>query len=98
MAKAVPLVDWTEIYQVNGSSPIHLDEEVIGAGQHVVFGMRVLVDLVLLAAFLQAISITQWTKNLKEMFYSERSINSLDPFVEPHEFRKLVRQDSSNFD
>jgi hypothetical protein len=98
MAKAVPFVDWTEIYRVNGLSTIKLDTDSVGVGQHVVFGMRILVDLVLLAAFLQAISITQRTKKLKEMFYSERSMNRLDPFIEPAEFGKLVRAGASGFE
>lgn len=97
MAKAVPFVDWTEIYHVNGSSSISLNETGVGVGQHVVFGMRILVDLVLLAAFLQAISITQRTKKLKEMFYTERSMNRLDPFIEPMEFRKLLEPGSTSF-
>lgn len=95
MAKAVPFVDWTEIYRVNGSSSIRLNEESVGIGQHIVFGMRILVDLVLLAAFLQAISIMQRTKKLKEMFYVEGTLNRLDPFIEPHEFRKLVERTPS---
>lgn len=90
MAKAVPFVDWTEIYRINGSSSISLNNADVGVGQHVVFGMRILVDLVLLAAFLQAIAITQRTRKLKEMFYVEQSMNRLDPFIEPGEFRKLV--------
>ena len=97
MAKAVPFVDWTEIYHVNGSSSISLKDAGIGVGQHVVFGMRILVDLVLLAAFLQAIAITQRTKKLKEMFYVERSMNRLDPFIEPTEFRKLLEPVSGRF-
>ena len=98
MAKAVPFVDWTEIYKVGGSSTINLNDSAIGVGQHIIFGMRILVDLVLLAAFLQAISITQRTKKLKEMFYVERSMNRLDPFIEPSEFRKLVRQTAAGFE
>lgn len=97
MAKAVPFVDWTEIYHVNGQSSISVGSVGVGVGQHVVFGMRILVDLVLLAAFLQAISITQRTKKLKEMFYVERSMNRLDPFIEPTEFRKLLEPTSAGF-
>ncbi|MDP3491481.1 MAG: hypothetical protein Q8R82_00080 [Hyphomonadaceae bacterium] len=98
MAKAVPFVDWTEIYRVEGSSTIRLDDTSLGVGQHVVFGMRILVDLVLLAAFLQAIAITQRTKKLKDMFYVEESLNRLDPFIEPHELGKLVRATGNGFE
>lgn len=97
LAKAVPFVDWAEIYQVEGDGAIRMNESVIGMGQHVVFGTRVLVDLVLLAAFLQAVSITQRTRKLKDMFYLERSLNRLDPFVEAHELGKLARFDGARF-
>lgn len=97
LAKAVPFVDWAEIYQVEGDGAIRMNEAVIGVGQHIVFGTRVLVDLVLLAAFLQAVSITQRTRKLKDMFYIEGSLNRLDPFVESHELGKLVRVDGARF-
>lgn len=90
LAKAVPFVDWAEIYQVKGAAALHVMENKVGAGQHVIFATRVLVDLVFLAALLQAISISQRTSKLKEMFYVDRTLNRLDPFLELKELRGLV--------
>lgn len=90
LAKAVPFVDWAEIYQVKGDAPIRVDEETVGTAQHVIFGTRVLVDLVLLATLVQAIAVAQRASKLREMFYDDRTINRLDPFVELKAFRQLV--------
>ncbi|MGD9724723.1 MAG: hypothetical protein AB7U76_26095 [Pirellulales bacterium] len=89
LAKAVPFVDWAEIYQVEGAAPIGMDETHVGEAQHAVFATRVVVDLVFLAALLQAISALQRSAKLKTMFY-ERSIDRLDPFAEDAAFRELA--------
>ncbi|MBL8549540.1 MAG: hypothetical protein JNJ73_06120 [Hyphomonadaceae bacterium] len=87
LAKAVPFVDWAEIYQVQGVARIH----PTGVGRHVVFATRVLVDLVFLAALLQALSIS--ARNAKQMeLFRAGTLDRLDPFIEPREFRKLVRR------
>lgn len=88
LAKAVPFVDWAEIYQVEGAAPIQAESP---AARHVVFATRVLVDLVFLAALLQALSIL--ARNAKQMALFEAGVmDRLDPFIEPREFRKLVRR------
>lgn len=98
LAKALPFVDWAEVYHVEGDAPIRLDSSHITAGNHVVFASRILVDLVLLAAFLQAIAITQRTKKLRDMFYVDQTIDQLDPFIEPGAFRKMVRSGTDGFE
>ena len=86
LAKAVPFVDWAEIYQVQGAAPI---EALSTNSRHVVFATRVLVDLVFLAALLQALSIS--ARNAKQMdLFKAGVMDRLDPFIEPDEFRKLV--------
>ncbi len=90
LAKAVPFVDWAEIYQVKGDAPIHINDASVGPAQHVVFATRVIVDLVFLAALLQAISISQRAAKLKDMFYKDRTLNRLDPFTEAKAFKALV--------
>lgn len=86
LAKAVPFVDWAEIYQVQGAAPI---EATSTNSRHVVFATRVLVDLVFLAALLQALSIS--ARNAKQMdLFKAGVMDRLDPFIEPDEFRKLV--------
>ncbi len=97
LAKAVPFVDWAEIYQVRGDAPIHLDDAQVGAAQHVIFGTRIVVDLVFLAALLQAISISQRTSKLKEMFYKDGTLNRLDPFTELNAFKGLVEGERGNW-
>ncbi|MEZ5961536.1 MAG: hypothetical protein R3C30_14100 [Hyphomonadaceae bacterium] len=90
LAKAVPFVDWAEIYQVEGAAPI---EATTQNSRHVVFATRVLVDLVFLAALLQALSIS--ARNAKQMdLFKAGVMDRLDPFIEPDEFRKLVFRDS----
>ncbi len=90
LAKAVPFVDWAEIYQVRGDAPISVDDENVGTAQHVIFATRVLVDLVLLATLLQAIWVAQRASRLRDMFYEDRTLSRLDPFVEKRAFRALV--------
>jgi hypothetical protein len=97
LAKALPFVDWAEVYHVEGNAAIHLDPERITPGNHVIFASRILVDLVLLAAFLQAISVANRTKKLKEMFENE-TLDQLDPFLEPGAFRKLVINGPNGFE
>jgi hypothetical protein len=96
LAKAVPFVDWAEIYQVEGAAPISMDETRVGEAQHVVFATRVVVDLVFLAALLQAISALQRSAKLRAMF-NERSIDRLDPFAEDAAFRELAVMSEGNW-
>jgi hypothetical protein len=89
LAKAVPFVDWAEIYQVEGAAPI---DAVSANARHAVFATRVLVDLVFLAALLQALSIS--ARNAKQMdLFRAGVMDRLDPFIEPREFRRLVHKD-----
>lgn len=90
LAKAVPFVDWAEIYEVGGNAPI---EPRSATARHVVFGTRILVDLVFLAALLQAIGISTRNSKQKELFFVAKVLDRLDPFVEQKEFRKLTSKD-----
>lgn len=90
LAKAVPFVDWAEIYQVEGVAPI---EARSAMARHAVFATRVLVDLVFLAALLQALSISARNAKQMDLFWAG-TLDRLDPFVEPREFRKLLRKSS----
>lgn len=91
LAKAVPFVDWAEIYQVEGAAPIEANS---AEARHAVFATRVLVDLVFLAALLQALSIS--ARNAKQMdLFRAGVMDRLDPFIEPREFRRLVHKDET---
>lgn len=88
LAKAVPFVDWAEVYDVGGA-----DEGLVRSpiAHHFVFATRILVDLVFLAALLQALSISARNATQRGLFY-EGQLDRLDPFLEPREFRKLMRR------
>jgi hypothetical protein len=88
LAKAVPFVDWAEVYNVGGA-----DEGLVRSpiAHHFVFATRILVDLVFLAALLQALSISARNATQRGLFY-EGQLDRLDPFLEPREFRKLMRR------
>lgn len=88
LAKAIPVVDWAEIYGVSTNS------EMIAingpASRHAVFLARVMVDLVLIAALLQTVSI--WTRSRQQkLLYRSGHIDRLDPFVERVELRRAQR-------
>jgi len=89
LAKAVPFVDWAEIYNVHGDAGIQIGDAPLA--RHVIFATRILVDLVFLAALLQALAISARNAKQRELFNSG-SLNRLDPFIEKAEFRKLVRR------
>lgn len=88
LAKAVPFVDWAEVYDVGAA-----DDGLVrsAASQHFVFATRILVDLVFLAALLQALSISARNATQRGLFY-EGQLDRLDPFLEPREFRKLLHR------
>lgn len=93
LAKAVPFVDWAEIYDVEGSGPIEMHSTV---SQHVVFATRVLVDLVFLAALLQVLST--FARNAKQMrMFEDGVLDRLDPFIERREFRRLVHREGKTW-
>ena len=98
LAKGLPFVDWAEVYHVEGAAAIQVNAEGVGPAQHIIFATRILVDLVLLAAFLQAISISQRSRKLRDMFFIDRTIDRLDPFLESRELRLLVTNSVEGFE
>lgn len=99
LAKAVPIVDWAEIYNIGkpGSDPII---SMRGAySQHAVFLARITVDLVLIAALLQAIGISNRNRQQKRLYnagampnnrHHPGLIDRLDPFVERTELQRAI--------
>lgn len=89
MAKSVPFVDWSEVYGAETVTPIVVRQ---GWGQHVVFIVRVLVDLVLLAGFLQAFELSNRLARQKMNFHDRKNPQRiLDPFQERDAFRDIAR-------
>lgn len=95
LAKAIPVVDWAEIYGVSTNSEmIAIDGP---ASRHAVFLARVMVDLVLIAALLQTVSI--WTRSRQQkLLYKSGHIDRLDPFVERVELGRAIRAARVNAD
>jgi hypothetical protein len=88
LAKAVPFVDWWEIYNVDLNSPVTGVTMDIGGhettaplAKHLTFAARAMVDLVIMAALLQAIGIWQRTRTQRHLF-NIGHVNHFDPFAE----------------
>lgn len=87
LAKALPIIDWADIYLEPGNFDTLTPTDPWG--QHATFIARALVDLVLVAALLQAISITLRNRQQKAL-YAARQINRLDELVEREELKKAL--------
>ncbi len=88
LAKALPIVDWADIYHLGpGNDSIAPTRPL---GMHAVFAARVLVDLLLIAALLQAMGIASRNRQQKYL-YAEGHINRLDQLVEKQELARAIR-------
>jgi hypothetical protein len=110
LAKAVPFVDWWEIYDVNINVPIEpvcdntsaeclnnpRGRGLIMAGQHMTFAARAMVDLVIMAALFQAISIWQRSR-AQERLYDAGHLNAFDPFTEVAFFKRGMRREAGKW-
>lgn len=89
LAKAVPFVDWWEIYQVDLSPPIEAASDN-PLGKHLTFAARAMVDLVIMAALFQAIAIWQRARAQKKL-YQIGHVNHFEPFAERDFFESAFR-------
>jgi len=87
LAKAVPIVDWAEIYGVKATDKIIAMNGA--ASKHAVFVARVMIDTVLIAALLQAISIATRNRQQKQLYKTEK-IDRVDEIVERREMAKAI--------
>lgn len=78
LAKTVPFVDWSEVFDVSTDSPI---EPTTRIGSQTAFVMRAGLDLLFLAAVVQAIDIAGRLREQKAAFRSNR-LPILEPFTE----------------
>lgn len=85
LAKAAPFVDWSEVFHVANGSPI---EPRTALGEQIVFAMRATLDLLLLAAVLQAVQIAARIVEQRAAFAAGR-LPVLDPFAERDYFRPI---------
>lgn len=82
MAKAVPFVDWWDIYG---------NAELSSNGKHLTFLSRAAVDLVILSALFQALSIWQ-RDQVQARLFKDGHLDAFDPFKEREFFeRGIVR-------
>lgn len=78
LAKGVPIVDWFDIYDIQQDRPF---EPKDASGRHVIFASRLMIDIVIIAALLQAIGIMQRNKGQENLFKSGQ-VDFFDPFME----------------
>lgn len=90
LAKAVPFVDWSEVYNVENGSPIK-PKDAQGVGPTLVFLLRATLDLLLIAAVLQAVQIAGRLREQGEAFHAGR-LDILDPFAEVSALRAVERR------
>lgn len=88
LAKSIPFVDWSEVFYVENGSPI---EPATALGAQIVFFLRATLDLLLLAAILQAVQIAARTRDQNTAF-DAGNLPILDPFGERPRFRALWSQ------
>lgn len=105
LAKAVPFVDWWEIYSVDIRTPVAgvcagTPEEcalagenmgIVPAAKHLTFIARAMVDLVIMAALFQAIGIWQRSR-AQDKLYDAGQLDVFDPFTEERFFRTGMKK------
>ena len=88
LLKALPFLDWADIYDAHGNTRVEINGP---AAMHVVFGARIILDLVFLAALVQAISISvSLAKHKKQFLERKNGIDFLDERIEQAEIMKLA--------
>ncbi len=94
LAKALPVVDWADIYNLKAGDDLLKPNGAVG--MHAVFAARATVDLVLIAALLQAIGIATRNRQQKSLYAAEQ-IDRLDELVEREELRRAMNQPTSDW-
>ncbi|MEM9726095.1 MAG: formylglycine-generating enzyme family protein, partial [Pseudomonadota bacterium] len=84
LAKALPFVDWSEVFRIESDSPI---DAANAFGAQVVFVTRAALDLLLLAAVLQAVQVASQLRAQREAF-DAKELPVLEPFEEEIEFER----------
>ncbi|WP_084396219.1 hypothetical protein [Henriciella aquimarina] len=87
LAKAVPFVDWWEIYNVRIETPFDAAASENPLAKHLTFAARAMVDLVIMAALFQAIGLWQRSRADKR-YYKAGQLDVFDPFTETAFFER----------
>lgn len=105
LAKAVPFVDWWEIYSVNIKTPVagvcaagdcSQTPNIVPAAKHLTFAARAMVDLVIMAALFQAIGIWQRSR-AQDRLYDAGQLDAFDPFTEVRFFKQGMKKSGDSF-
>ena len=88
LAKALPIVDWADIYKLGPNAASIAPAWPNGA--HAVFLARALVDLILIASLLQAIAIANRNTQQRSLF-AVGQIKRLDELVEKSALSRAIR-------
>lgn len=88
LAKTVPFVDWSEVFHVANGSPV---EAQTPFGSQLVFVLRAGLDLLFLAAVLQAVQISTRLREQALAFRNNR-LPILEPFAERVELARAFEQ------
>jgi HEAT repeat protein len=88
LAKAVPFVDWAEVYAVTSDSPI---KAVDMHALHAVFAVRVLFDLLLIASLVQGAQIMGRLARQRKLL-RDGKIDLVDPLLENEEFLRAFHE------
>ena len=92
LAKGVPIVDWVDIYAVDQKEAFSPKGPL---ARHIVFVSRLLVDVVIIAALLQAFGIMQRNRAQEKLFASGQ-IDFFDPFMERSILRRAYCRPEAN--
>lgn len=93
LAKALPLLDWAEVYDVHGSTPIVAKSST---ARHIIFATRILFDLVLIGVLLQAIAVSNRNAERKALFF-DGLVGRVDPFIERRLLCALVQPENDTW-
>ncbi|MEL6316392.1 MAG: hypothetical protein AAFR16_02010, partial [Pseudomonadota bacterium] len=86
LAKSVPLVDWSEVFEVQNESPIKATKT---EGSALVFLLRLGLDLLLLASLALALRVAGAVATRTRAF-SQGVLTTIDPFAERAWFRPVA--------
>lgn len=92
LLKALPFVDWADIYGAKSSAGISTSGPI---SMHAVFVARMIIDLVFLAALVQSVSISvAIEKNKRDFLANRNKVSQLDERIERSHLRRLVIKNS----
>ena len=95
LLKALPFVDWADIYGAHGNTRISANSPL---ALHAIFAARVLIDLVFIGALIQAISISVALSRHKRQFLMNQDVHVLDDRIEKAEIARLARRKNGKWE